>query len=146
MNLSVESIRLFNSVLKISGGLKRAGEVYSEVRREDAHSLHTVEGMVRASADFASLEFKEFGHRLAAMLSTIILSAATFGCSLLINLFPRHFKTNWIQGALDDCRKGYSDGCLKIVTRFAALPVLLAILFATVVFWKPLVVMFSATA
>jgi 2-polyprenyl-6-methoxyphenol hydroxylase-like FAD-dependent oxidoreductase len=143
MNLSVESIRLFNSVLKISGSLKRAGEVFTEVRREDAHSLHTVEGMLRANADFNSLRFSEWGHRLAAMLSRVILAAATLGCSLLSNVFPNRFKPDWIQSSLDDCRKGYSDGVLKILTRFAALPILLAILFATVMFWKQLVAMVS---
>ena len=144
MNLSVESVRLFNSVLKVSGSLKRSGEVFTEVRREDAHSIHTIEGMMRATKSIDDMEFKDWGHQLAASLGVLVYAAARYGCSLLGNVFPQRFKVDWVQGALDNCRKGYSDGILKIVTRFAALPILLAIVFATIFFWQPLTSMLKA--
>ena len=46
LNASVETVRLLNVVLKISGdNLARCGNVLTEVRGEDAHSVQMIEQM-----------------------------------------------------------------------------------------------------
>jgi len=47
----------------------------------------------------------------------------------LVPVFPfpvRSVRKSWVQEALQDCRKGYNE-VLKVLTRFAAIPVLVVL-------------------
>ncbi len=61
---------------------------------------------------------------LAAWLSRMIWRAAGLMVTLLKAVAPGSFRDSWVAENLRDYRKGYSE-VLKVLTRFAAVPVLL---------------------
>jgi kynurenine 3-monooxygenase len=136
LNCAVEGVRLLNVVLKISGdSVARAGNVLSEVRGEDAQSMQMLEQMQRTQAP--GLKHGDALFAVSGWLSGLVWRAASVMAALLSLLLPGRVRADWVVVALRDCREGYAE-VLKVLTRYAAGPILVAICAATFAMWEPL--------
>ncbi|KAG1677382.1 hypothetical protein FOA52_010762 [Chlamydomonas sp. UWO 241] len=128
LNCAVEGVRLLNVVLKISGeSVERAGNVLSEVRREDVQCLQMLELMQRAQSP--GLKHGDMFFALAGWLAGLVWRCAYAMSAVVSLLLPGRVRSNWVVVAMRDCRQGYAE-VLKVLTRYAAGPILAA-LFAT---------------
>lgn len=84
-----------------------------------------MEGMQRSLRP--GLVHGDFMFAAASWLGRIVWRAASLMAALLAALAPSMgFRAVWVPAALADCRRGYGE-VLKVLTRFAAFPILVAL-------------------
>ncbi|GAX79224.1 hypothetical protein CEUSTIGMA_g6664.t1 [Chlamydomonas eustigma] len=144
LNAAVETVRLLNVVLKISGeNLARCGNVLTEVRAEDAHCVQMIEQMQRVQRP--GIRYPDALFAFSGWLSSCIWRAAAVMVSVLHILAPKMFRPGWVKESLGDCRKGYNE-VLKVLTRFAAAPILAFLATVAVILKEPLTALIRAAS
>eukprot|EP00798_Chlamydomonas_sp_ICE-L_P001228 gene1228-32570_t len=137
----IESVRLLNVIFKISADqTKRAPMVFSEIRREDAHCMQTLEQMERKRKPNAVSGDAVFA--VFSWMSAMVYRSAALSVMILHKFLPDKISPNWIREQLRDGRRGYHE-VVKLFTRFAALPILLCIAVVGVVNHQSIITMFA---
>jgi len=119
---AVESVRLFNVILKVTGeNLARVGSMFTDMRREDVHCLQTLEQMQRGLKP--GVVYGDGSYAFAGWIGRLVWKAAAMMVGMLALFSPRQFRQTWVTEQLGDNRIGYSE-VIKVLARYAALPVI----------------------